>query len=367
MAWHQLRLHAVGNHRFDTSSCRFAATAAAAAAELEAAGEIPAYFREPQADEQAAQEEVTENLPNEAAQAEKVEHDGGVVEWVAAPPAPAAEPEELQAALEPEPEPESKPEEAELEEQEQGLKTGASEQELEPGEPEDLESEPEPEPGPEPEALEDAPELEQELELQVQRQDEVQESREPRRELQLEALEQEAESKAPENEPSEVQGQDRPEQPVLNLAEETQSPVEPDLDSQAEESLARCPPPVAGLSPPEELAQPDAVSPGTDYKSQLQNLLSEFQASPYDSDVHDEEVEEDDECLRKRDLKQRLLRGEAPAPALRHERDSPTPAPEEQAEEGRALALLERDPTAAYNTFAEVGNSNTLAFFEKSR
>ena len=135
----------------------------------------------------------------------------------------------------------------------------------------------------------------------------------------------------------------------LEPESEAQPPVQSELGP-PEERLGGSPPPVPELFPV-ELAQADA---GMDYKSQLQNLLLEFQDNPCNNDAHDDEVEEDEERLRKRDLKQQLLRGEAPAPALRHERDSPTPPPEEQAEEGRALALLERDSTAAYNAFAEV-------------
>ena len=102
---------------------------------------------------------------------------------------------------------------------------------------------------------------------------------------------------------------------------------------------------------PTELVLVDVLPP-MDYKSELQNLLSEFRDTLYSNDTDEQEATADQEPLRKRNLKQQLLR-RGSATAVGHERNSPTPPPEEQAEEGRALALLECDPTAAYNAFAE--------------
>ncbi len=335
-------------------------------------------------EEQAAQEE---NLPD-GPHALKLEHDGGVVEWVAAAPAPTVEPIDLHAALELEPahdpqvaevpgereEPEQQEPELEAPEQEITLETEVQGHDVaeETGQPE----EPAAEPGV----------LEQELASEVQEQVELEK---PEQELEQEETPKapvgEAEAGALEQElVSEVPGKKEPEQSVLTQEEETvddaktpaistpamgsadlqpelqkQPLVEPDVEPQDEKRQLLSTPPPPVLSPvllPTELTQADTVSNGMDYKSQLQSLLSDFQeaSNPYDNSAHDDKVEEDEERLRRRDLKQQLLRDEALASVLGHKRDSPTPPPEEQAEEGRALALLERDPTAAYNAFAEV-------------
>ena len=137
---------------------------------------------------------------------------------------------------------------------------------------------------------------------------------------------------------------------------ELQPQVESKLEPLGDENLVPVPademPLLGSPGPlPTELALVDVLPP-MDYKSELQNLLSEFRDTLYSNDTDEQEATADQEPLRKRNLKQQLLR-RGSATAVGHERNSPTPPPEEQAEEGRALALLECDPTAAYNAFAE--------------